>query len=235
MPYTKVVQYGDFLEITTFEKNYVKENNYSRKPRKARSPQNFQRRVDNLHRTRRSFLRTVWANQHRGRATWLLTFTMLEVVSLSKSYAALSLFFKRLRKLGGPSFAYIAVPEFQTRGAVHFHALIWDLPEQFHNERFTRSLQHLWQRGFLDCSSTDGSSKLAGYLAKYMSKAMHDKRLGGQKAFVVSRNALRPVLYKFDEEVGQVAEYFAKNLTPCAIKDFDSYWLGKGRFTKYNL
>lgn len=65
--------------------------------------------------------------------------------------------------------------------------------EYVKSERSTRYFASLWTHGFTDVIATDGSSKLATYLAKYMSKALADFRLIGKRGYSASHNILRPV------------------------------------------
>ncbi len=103
--------------------------------------------------------------------------------------------------------------------------------------RGDRLLQNLWQRGFVDCLPTDGSPRLIGYLSKYMSKAMHDERLWGRKAYSVSRNVVRPLLSKITETFDDVALGYLDDdeLTPLQVHEFDTEWLGKGRYRLYKV
>lgn len=242
MPYTRVVRSGDSLEVyeyatkphgfTTFRKKGVRRKKGSTGSNRAE----LLRRVDNVYRAKRSFQRLVRSNFRPVEQPALLTLTMFETLSVAHAYAALTVFFGRLRALAGAGFRYIAVPEFQKRGSVHFHILIWGLPKKYaKRERSYRTLQHLWQRGFVDCVQTDGSPKLVGYLTKYMSKAMFDQRLFGAKAYSASRNALRPLLFRLDEEFDDVADYFLPvSNSPLQDRQFMTQWLGKGRYRLYN-
>src|SRR5690606_27837965 len=98
-----------------------------------------------------------------------------------------------LRNKFGKAFSYIAVSEFQKRGAIHFHALFWGLPaEVFSQERQTRTIALIWKQGFVYMKETDGNDKLSSYLAKYMVKTFTDPRLKNKKAYLASRNIKRP-------------------------------------------
>jgi hypothetical protein len=72
----------------------------------------------------------------------------------------------------------VAVSEFQKRGAIHFHALVWGIPPSVVKaERHTRLVASIWGQGFTDMIETDGNSRLASYFAKYMKKAYLDPRM----------------------------------------------------------
>jgi hypothetical protein len=167
------------------------------------------------------------------------TFTMASIVRIELGYRLFTEFIIRLRRKYGQCPRYIAVPEFQKRGAVHFHVLFWGLPENIvHYERMYRSIQHCWSWGFVDCINTDGSPKLASYVAKYMSKAVFDDRLSGKKAYSCSRNVLRPVFLPYASALDCSVELFGVDLSTvvaCKRRDFDTKWLGRGRYIKYEL
>jgi hypothetical protein len=164
---------------------------------------------------------------------------MLQVLPLGHAYKVFSGFIQSLRVYYGKSFRYISVPEFQKRGAVHFHLLIWGISErEILNERLSRNFQHIWQMGFVDCLVTDGSVKLAYYLGKYLVKAQLDRRLLGQKAFVCSRNVVRPRVLPFETAVSFSKEIWEIDLStdlPLLSKEFQSEWLGKGRYNLYKF
>jgi hypothetical protein len=248
MPHTRIEEFGDLMEVKEYQITPEFHGTSKKKKRKrnrhADDRTQRYRRADNLWKLAERFTRIVRSNIGAIAPPALVTLTMLEILGIRESYRAFSVFIQRLRARTKGSFRHIAVPEFQKRGAVHFHVLIWGLSESLYDspkgmeteaadlrESINRGIQNLWQRGFADSISTDGSFKLAGYLAKYMRKAMHDKRLLGQKAYTASRNILRPVLHKTSEEFDDVSEYYLRGYDPVPLKDkeFMTEWLGKGR------
>jgi len=240
MPYLRLVESGDQLEVYEYATSSEFIGGFTGKKRAKRSRSNDSslryRRADNVRRLKRDFTRLVRANLAGASSPALFTLTMFEVVGVREAYRAFTVFNRNLARLAKRDFRYVAVPEFQKRGAVHFHALVWNVPDEWvKNERNTRRIQNVWQRGFVDCVPTDGSSRLAGYLAKYMSKAMQDERLVGQKAYTATRNVLRPMLFKAQEEFDDVSEYFLDGYLSTPLQDlhFETQWLGKGRYRLY--
>jgi hypothetical protein len=156
---------------------------------------------------------------------------MRDVVSVAEAYKAFTAFGVKLRRQLERDISYIAVPEFQKRGAVHFHVLVFGLGnEAITAERRTRFFANLWGHGFLDLLGTDGSPKLASYLAKYMSKAMHDRRLVGKRAYSASRNVLRPVLANTALQLSVCFADWGLNTVdnPIAMqKEYDTLFLGR--------
>jgi len=259
MGFTKLVRSGDLVEVYQYENNLP--------DRKRKSKENTggyrtstERRADNVRRCGKAFTRLVRANLVGDEKPAFFTFTMFEVVRIDVAFRCYTDFVERLRRAYGKSIRYVAVPEFQERGAVHFHALFWGFSDKvLLNEGSrgktakqkhiwaewlnakgyvksdlgdSRSIQHLWARGFVDCIPTDGSSKLASYLSKYMFKTMFDDRLLAQKAYVASRNVLRPVQSTFNEAFG-----FLQCLVGDTVPERKAVWeapyLGSCRYTRY--
>jgi len=269
--YTKFIKSGDVIEIYQYEKDptstgcrkRVQPETGVKRLRVARN-----RRPDNVRRLRRGFVRLVRANTTTDNPPALITLTMRAIVSIEEASPYLTVFFQTLRKNHGTGFRYIAVPEFQKRGAVHYHCLVWGLPDDIifnetpyvawckktyrqhslvrryvewcfeksfdpRESRGTRYLQACWARGFVDCVPTDGSPKLAGYLAKYMSKAMQDERLGGKRAYYPSRNVLRPMLANTAQFLDHSKLIWGVDNELITSREFDTVWLGRCLYRMY--
>jgi len=250
---------GRLLEIKEYERD-LSQNSRPRRKRKAYTYARDHRiRVysdADIKRKKKSFERLVLANLVGDHAPALVTATMFEVGTIKSAYETFTLFIQRLRKSFGKDFRYIAVPEYQKRGAVHFHMMIWGIPEEYiKNEaphwereedignmdkvvRGTRDLQNLWQGGYLDCISTDGSQKLGRYLGKYLSKSLQDPRLYSQKSYRASSNVLRSVRIPYSQAVGYAKEIWDLDLSTAApLCDFETVgqWTGKGRYRAYQI
>jgi len=240
MGHIKFIQSGSLLERYDYAKSLpIRRKQPKIRPRSDRNLFVVRRSHESIRRAQRGFRRLVRANLVGGERPALLTLTMFQKLPLSASSRIFTRFIARLRRENGRDFRYIAVPEFQKRGAVHFHVLLWGLHQYAISEASTRYFARLWLRGFCDCIITDGSIKLAGYLSKYMSKAMQDIRLGGEKAYYASRNSLRPVsisadslaLFKLEviqQEVIHTGELIHE-------REFDTPWLGRCTYKKYQI
>jgi len=146
--YTKIVQSGDLIEIYEYEKKPTPKRNSSKAKdrrkktffngrKKTRTHRSAQRAYQNFRRLCRSQLATT-DSPH------MLTLTMVGINTLPESYRLFTKFTVRTRKRF-PKFQWIAVPEFQRRGAVHFHVLAWGLPYDAHiTELRTREIQGYW-------------------------------------------------------------------------------------------
>jgi len=239
--YTKVIKSGNLLEIYQYEQApaYSAAQRRRRKP-KEESDKRYSdpkpRRIDNLIRSKRRFIRLVRANCGGDSKPALVTLTMLAIVSIELASPLFTSYAQLLKRTFGSSIRYIAVPEFQKRGAVHFHVLIWGLPDQVvYEERDSRYLQNLWGYGYVDCVPTDGSDKLAGYLGKYMSKSLLDERIAGKRGYYVSSQILRPLLFKTAIITDHTKLIWGVDKHLCHESAFMTDWLGAGRYYRYNL
>lgn len=83
---------------------------------------------------------------------------------------------------------YLVVPEFQKRGAIHFHVLcdLQYVP--------VAQLAELWGFGFCRINRIDNVTNVGLYVSKYIQKQFDDERLHGKKCYWGSRNLKRPVV-----------------------------------------
>lgn len=228
MAYTKVIRSGNLIEI--YEYSRTPATRYRKIQRKESPRKRFSkttpRREDAIRRASKSFRRIVRANLVGDEAPALLTLTMYSILSVEASFRELTRFLSRCRREFGGGWRAIFVPEFQKRGAVHFHGLIWGLGHEIEKERTTRNFQRFWLRGFCDCLPTDGHPKLAGYLSKYMSKGMSDIRLNGKKAYTATRNIMRPMSVSSTSR-NLEEDLDIHTLSPAHAHQFDTLWLGR--------
>ncbi len=244
--YKKIIRYGNNLE--TYE--------YSREPqlvarRKRIRPQHdgdnglgidredhlsserrLAQRRNNAWRAMVAFRRLVISNLSGDENPVLVTITYKEnQTDIRVGYKNFRSFNQALRNKFGKNFRYISAPEFQTRGAVHFHSLFWGLPaEIFLQERETRTLMNMWGHGFVYYKFTDGHEKLSTYLSKYMSKAFIDPRLENQKAYVASRNILRPEIVRGTFPLWPIIDDFEEGKESIVIeRSYETKYLGTCR------
>jgi len=252
--YTKVIQSGNYLEI------YEYSQTLSTRPKRKRKSRGFTgtsrtKRYDNVARASKHFVRLIRSNLVRETPPALLTLTCYQKLSHKESWAAFSRFILQLNRLLGRKITYIAVLEYQKRGAPHFHALMWNLPPELpctgyydkqrrrfiHTcaatkrcERSTRNLQHQWLRGFVDCIQSDGNPKLATYLGKYLSKQMRDIRFLRKRAYNCSRDVLRPMSAS-GNSLNEYLEYIIPDEPEVQFyREFDTHWLGRCKITAIN-
>jgi len=238
MPYLKVIQSGTLIETYEYERPPSPARLVGRQPRRKRIiPQ--ERRPDAIIRCRNAFRRLVRANLTPESPPALLTLTLRDKeIDISDAYKLYTVFVQRFRRKYGKEVAMIGVPEFQKRGAVHFHILVFNLPyETYKNERSTRAIASLWGGGFVDIKRTDGSEKLASYLAKYMSKAMSDYRLIRKRAYSATRNVLRSVSFNtpFQTKLALELLELSPDSSPLQEREYATMWLGRCVYKQYQM
>lgn len=196
------------------------------------------KRRDNAQRSGMVFRRVVSSNLTADENPLLVTLThKVNQTDLSESNRLFKLFIQRCRIKYGRTFRYIAVPEFQRRGAVHYHALFWGLPSELYcRERKTRELANLWGNGFTDIILTDGNKKLSSYLAKYMIKNLQDERLWNHKVFFCSRNIKRPIIVSGFETFNFIEkDYGLDIINPTLERKYNTKYLGEGRYRLFDI
>lgn len=170
------------------------------------------RRVDNLAQARMRVYDIVAHNFNRYGRTNFVTFTYTENQSdINIAWKDWRRFVRRFSKSYHATLNYVVVVEFQKRGAVHFHALLFNLPDVFTNERETRRIAHLWTHGFVDDKKIDEIHSISAYITKYLSKDANDLRVKGRKFYACSRSMKRPTIHYnidaqelFEEQNGEM-------------------------------
>jgi len=146
MGYTKVIQYGDKIELYEYEKSlYRKEKPYSHawidgrkvsivaksiKQKRAQERRKHSLRSDfSRRRAIASFFRLCHHNAVFAESVYFFTLTFAFDVSYPVASKYVSQFFKRIKSIeGGLSVSYISVPELTKKGRFHFHLLVFNLP-----------------------------------------------------------------------------------------------------------
>ena len=154
-----------------------------------------------------------------------LTLTFAEnVTDIDFAHTALDRFIKRLnRKYRG--FQYVCVPEFQKRGAVHFH-LLCNLPYVDVNE-----LAKLWGHGFIKLNRIDNVDNVGAYVTKYMTKENMDERLIGRRSYSMSRGLNAPQVYTDEKQIEAELESL-ENVQRVQTSTYESEYYGIVRYTQ---
>lgn len=241
---TTVKFYGNTTEITTYEKEVNKKRVYVHSSRKYAST--YQpRRPDNLRRTRQQCLRRVSTAIVELGAPLFCTLTFAG--SASNVYAgsqSLTRFQRRLRAKYSLAQS-VFIPEISPRGRLHFHGLLFGLPQSLGaikkggrtiflgRERETRELATLWQEGFVDVLQTDGSLRLAGYISKYVTKNGGHPLLSGIRLLRVSHGFPKETVIKNDDYLSKRVIDSFEGILPYSEWENYSVFLGKITKKKY--
>jgi hypothetical protein len=142
--------------------------------------------LNNLNRTKKTVRRLIDSNFTSNDKFLTLTFRE-NVQDISFANNAFKQFIQRLR-VRFPDFKYLAVLEFQKRGAVHYH-VITDLPFVHYMDMY-----QTWGQGYIDIHKIRHVNNVGLYVTKYMQKGLADSRLAGKKAYQCSKNLAKPVI-----------------------------------------
>lgn len=171
----------------------------------------------------------------------------------------ISKFLKKLKRRYG-NYDYIAVREFQKRGAIHYHLLIninfpldvppeympkkkraWvgkyaQLSKQYNHEYimpFEEHLKELWGHGFVDVEPCKHIDNVGAYLTKYMSKEFDDERLQRRKAYLNSQGLEQPKVITGIDAMKLLETL--ENKKEVFTNSYISEHLGKITYKEYNL
>lgn len=122
-------------------------------------------------------------------------------------------FIKRISYLNkinqGQSLKYNAVHEFQKRGAIHFHSIIYNL--EF-IERIFSKLKNIWDIGSVYNKTIYDLRTLSIYVSKYMHKQFSDNHTKNQKRFYSSKGLLKPMIFRDSNEIHNILAALPKDI-----------------------
>lgn len=178
-----------------------------------------------IKRTRRHIRRLINANPSLDK---FVTLTFAEnITDLSAANKEFNKFIKRVSRRH-TEFQYLAVPEFQKRGAIHYH-LVCSLPYISNSQ-----LRELWEHGFVNIKKIEGVENVGAYLMKYLSKGHQDERSFGKKRFFCSRNLNQPT------ELLGIPTYLFMRAVPSKPQlkfetPFENEWVGQSVYRAFML
>lgn len=151
-----------------------------------------------FNRAKREIRRIINANISEYSKFVTLTFKE-NMTDIKKANYEFKKFKQRLETYLKYKLQYVAVIEFQKRGAIHYHVVIFNAP-YIKNKK----LQEIWKNGFVKINCIDNCDNVGAYVCKYMTKT-DDDRLFGEKMYFTSRGLERPVEIKEKERVDNLA------------------------------
>lgn len=189
-----------------------------------------------LSRTRTNIRRIINSNDH---LKTFLTLTFSEnITELKEANYLFNQFIKRM-KYKFKDFEYLAVPEFQKRGAVHYHLLcnlgITEFKTKSELFAFEKEFgKTCWKNGFVKFKAVKDIDNMGAYFCKYLGKDMFDKRAFGKKKFFRSQSLAKPF-----ELIGCFAwrlfQQLKQALKLVFEKNFSSEWAGEVEYKAYLL
>lgn len=197
----KIVRCGDYLQVYYYQKSRCKDNIKDLDINSLKKCNNTitsskEIRDDNITRTKLNCQRIAKANSDKWNTFITLTYEE-NMTDIKKARKDLEYFITNIKKVK-KDFSYICVPEFQKRGAIHYHLLTnlslqdnYIIVKQKDNDKYYNV--KYWNKGFVKVDFVTGDmKKIIGYISKYMSKEC-DNRLFGYKRYTYSQNLEKPI------------------------------------------
>ena len=246
--YKKIIYSGDVIEVYEYDKGYLKgyENNNADTGRKSdyKSENYEEHRKQVLQRAKKNLRRLINANVGQYGKEFTAKFLTLtfkdNVKDLDKANYEFKKFIQRLNYycfgVKKNNLKYTCVVEFQKRGAIHYHVIIYNMPYLKAND-----IANVWGNGFIKINKIDDIDNVGAYVAEYLGNAekgqgkdVLDDRLQGKKSYFSSRGLFKPLEITDKKKVEQVAAALPlENLTYTA--NFENEHLGNITYKQYNL
>ena len=231
--YRKVVVSNNILEDFNFDEPIringgVKNNQHTKRGENSRGEEYCGRSV---HKARNTIRRLAQCNFNEDDKFLTLTLNNdndFNIESIKECDAEFRLFIRALRRRFR-ELKYIAVREFQKRGAVHYHILtnFPYIPKQ--------ELAEIWGHGFVQINAVTNVFGIGAYISKYLSKEFGGTRFKGVKTYITSRNLERPTFYYGDDADEIYKELVKQSEMPSFENTFKSKYNGFVYFSEYNL
>ena len=234
----KYVITGHVLEVYTYDYYIHGKGGFSGTAKGQAELESSLKNYANTNQRRRDKIRRLACTNFNNKYDKFLTLTFAEnKTDIEECNLLFKNFIKRLKYTYQlKDLKYLAVIEFQERGAVHYHVLL-SLPYIPHNK-----LQALWGNGFVFINAITHVDNLGAYVLKYMTKDNNDTRLMGKKAYLTSRNLKQEEtivnhdLKDFDKlESKIIQKYNLKGLKAVYEANYDTEMLGTCIYKQYNL
>lgn len=256
MAYFKVISSGSVLEVYEYEKDPViidrnkqnddKYNQYEKIVLgndendwlHEKTDRTDERRNQTMRDARNLTKRLALMNFSGGDTFLTLTYAE-NMQDIEKADDDFKKFMKRFRYRTKQKIKYLAVREFQKRGAIHFH-LLCDWRVDSNDEEEIRELERwlgevVWGHGFVDIKVLDGVDNVGAYLIKYMTKNISIEAFKGKKAYLCSKGLERPLVYRGDEALRILEVYGLKDKKEVFTNSYESEYLGKVLYKEFNL
>lgn len=246
----KIIKSGDVIEVYEYSEGYLKgykltENEINNRRRSSESDSDdTDSRERSLKRAKANLRRLVNSNIGRHGKEFtakFLTLTFKEnVQDIEQANYEFVKFIKRLNYYcfgtKKANLKYTCVIEFQKRGAIHYHVIIYNMPFVKAND-----IAKVWGNGFIKINKIDDVDNVGAYVAEYLGQAekgqgknIEDDRLRGQKSYFSSRGLLKSVEITDKEIVEQVAAVLL-NQEPVYSVAYENEYLGDVVYKQYNL
>lgn len=208
----KVVVSGNVIEVYEYENDVLYGYKDTKKIVKGRqsvasAEDKEKNREKVLSRARKDLRRTINCNIQEYSKFLTLTFAD-NIKDLDLANYEFKKFILRLNYHYKIKVKYSAVIEFQKRGAIHYHVVLYNLTQKIDVGVF----QDIWKQGFIKINSIKDVDNVGAYVCKYMTKT-DDDRLLGRKMYFNSRGLNKPQEIK-ESDLVSALDGSLQNQTP---------------------
>lgn len=245
----KIIISGDIVEIYEYSEGYLKgykltEKEINNRKCSESNPDDADSRERSLKRAKANLRRLINANvgQYGKEFTAkFLTLTFKEnIQDIEQANYEFQKYIKRLNYYcfgtKKANLKYTCVIEFQKRGAIHYHVIIYNMPFIKAND-----IASVWGNGFIKINKIDDVDNVGAYVGEYLGQAekgqghdIEDDRLRGQKTYFSSRGLYKPIEITDKKVVEQVSTALPpENLTYTA--NFENEHVGQISYKQYNI
>ncbi len=233
----KYVISGDIIEVYEYSQYCTGKGGAHRTTSKSEDIEQSLKNYANTNQRRRDTVRRLACSNFNAQYDKFFTLTFADnKTDVKECNYLFKKFMQKLKYKLKIDIKYLAVIEFQKRGAVHYHVLS-NIPYIPQNE-----LQELWGNGFVYINAISHVDNIGAYIVKYMTKDNTDERLQGLKAYLYSRNLRKSEQYinhnlkEFDKLESKIKEKYNFNSDNLVYEsEFDTELLGSCDYKQYNL
>lgn len=245
--YKKLVISGSIVELCEYEKpNYYDyQSNSTGKTlssgedgadEKSKESSMFRAKAKIRHLISANVGAYTYGNRNKKSRSLMITLTFAEnTTDLTAANYQYMLFIQRLNDycFGAEKskLKYVVVIEFQKRGAVHYHAILFNLP---HLKNVYKEIKSIWKQGRVYISPVGNAISAARYVTKYITKELGDKRLRGRKRYFSSNGLHEPIEVKDENIVRSIIDILPKSSIVYS-DEFEHQKCGKTIFTRYEV
>jgi hypothetical protein len=231
----RVIVSGEMMEFYEYEKPIMKDYKDDRKTgRKTQGATTEETKAENrlktLRRDRTAVRRFINANISAwGEYPKFITLTFAEnVTDLRSANYEWKKVRQRLEYEVGKKLEYLAVPEFQKRGAVHYHVILFNMPYVPHT-----LLVEIWGKGQIWINAIEHVTNVGAYVTSYMTKDADDSRYIGEKRYFRSRGLVKPLVIE-DKKIIEPMLADMDSRAKVFEAEFVSEYTGKVQYSQFN-
>ena len=186
------------------------------------------------HRSREKIRRLALKNFSNGDVFMTITFAE-NIQDVDYAHNELKKFMKRFRYRYGEQIPYLAVMEYQKRGAIHYHCLmgcdLGNLAESDKREAKEDEVSAIWGHGFVDLLEINSVDNVGAYLVKYLLKDLGKERVSGKKHYLCSKGLDKPEYVKDTTVVLDSLEGHFPGFT----SRYENEFCGEIQYMEFNL